>query len=323
MIGHRHRKDLGDIDALVKSIREYGLFQPIGATPDLELAWGRRRLEAFRRLGRKKIPARIVKDTSIVEAEYEENERRKDFTAEERVAILETIKRKPLGDQRRAQNLATVDEAAKHAGFKNRETARQARDVVNTGHQPLTDAMNQELVSVNAAWRIATTVPREELPDTPEAMPELAKTLRRAAKARPSDGQGEAPHVIPAPGSDPQAPGTSPDQKTGSSPEAGAGKSADGGELKEIRSDAPGLEDAERQHDGRPQEDAQGPRESAEALQALRGILNSADTLEANRERLVDLLSDQDWLQLAANAPRIIAVLRDLSDRASARSGAC
>ena len=33
-LGNRHRKDMGDIEALAQSIQEEGLLQPIGITPD-------------------------------------------------------------------------------------------------------------------------------------------------------------------------------------------------------------------------------------------------------------------------------------------------
>src|SRR5690242_18225091 len=51
IVGIRHRKDTGDIDALMRSIEEVGLLQPITITPDGILVCGWRRLEAIRRLG--------------------------------------------------------------------------------------------------------------------------------------------------------------------------------------------------------------------------------------------------------------------------------
>src|SRR3546814_10004644 len=68
--------------------------------------------------------------SDVFSSELHENEVRKDFTPSERVAIEKAIQRKPLGDQSRSQNFATVDDAARMAGFGNRETARQARTVV-------------------------------------------------------------------------------------------------------------------------------------------------------------------------------------------------
>ena len=50
-VGHRHRKDMGDLDALISSIERDGLLQPITITPDGVLVCGARRLAAVRRLG--------------------------------------------------------------------------------------------------------------------------------------------------------------------------------------------------------------------------------------------------------------------------------
>ena len=54
-IGFRHRQDLGDIDALMRSIDQHGLLQPITITPDGVLVCGRRRLEAVKRMGWRRI----------------------------------------------------------------------------------------------------------------------------------------------------------------------------------------------------------------------------------------------------------------------------
>ncbi len=50
-VGHRHRKDMGDLDELIASIERDGLLQPITITPDGVLVCGARRLAAVRRLG--------------------------------------------------------------------------------------------------------------------------------------------------------------------------------------------------------------------------------------------------------------------------------
>lgn len=50
-VGHRHREDLGDIDALAASIDQFGLLQPITLTPEGVLVCGRRRLAAIKKLG--------------------------------------------------------------------------------------------------------------------------------------------------------------------------------------------------------------------------------------------------------------------------------
>ena len=51
MIGHRHRTDLGEIDALAASIAKLGLLQPPTITTDGTLVCGARRLAAVKQLG--------------------------------------------------------------------------------------------------------------------------------------------------------------------------------------------------------------------------------------------------------------------------------
>ena len=59
-VGERHRRDLGDIDALAANIQRVGLLQPIVVTPDGFLLCGERRLRAAKLLGWKMIPVTIV-----------------------------------------------------------------------------------------------------------------------------------------------------------------------------------------------------------------------------------------------------------------------
>lgn len=173
----RFRKDLGSLDELVDSIREVGLLQPIGITNQKELVFGQRRIEAFKRLGRATIPARIVSVTSIAKGEHDENELRKEFTASERVAILQAIGRKPEGGQSAdCQDLVSRDDAAKQAGFWNRETARQATAVVDHGTSELVDAMDKGEVSIDAAAVIA-----KQPAEVQSNIVKLPKPARKAA----------------------------------------------------------------------------------------------------------------------------------------------
>ena len=59
-IGERRRKDMGDIDALARSIGDVGLLHPVVVTPKGDPIAGARRLEACRILGWKKIPATVL-----------------------------------------------------------------------------------------------------------------------------------------------------------------------------------------------------------------------------------------------------------------------
>ena len=56
----RVRKDLGDIEALGRSITEFGLLQPIVITSENHLLAGERRLCAAKLLGWNEIPALVI-----------------------------------------------------------------------------------------------------------------------------------------------------------------------------------------------------------------------------------------------------------------------
>ena len=85
-IRKRIRKDLGDVNPLMESMKKYGLLAPIIVNKSYELIAGRRRLEAARMLGWKTISVMIMdrdEDTEKLEIEIEENIVRKDFTIDE------------------------------------------------------------------------------------------------------------------------------------------------------------------------------------------------------------------------------------------------
>lgn len=83
----RVRKNLGDLEDLKNSLRNYGLLNPITLTQDYVLIAGERRLEAAKAIGWESINAvilnREVDDVSKLEMELEENNQRKEFTEEE------------------------------------------------------------------------------------------------------------------------------------------------------------------------------------------------------------------------------------------------
>jgi ParB-like chromosome segregation protein Spo0J len=185
-IGERHRKDMGDVQEFADSIQELGLLQPIGITPSCELVYGCRRIEAFKLLGRTHISARVIKIDNIAKGEHAENEIRKEFTVSERVAILEALARKPVGhpsDNR--QDLVDKDEAAKLAGFSNRETARQATAVVREGVPELVEAVDRGAVSIDAAAAIVKQPPEEQKRIVALPAPERKAEVRQFRKPTP------------------------------------------------------------------------------------------------------------------------------------------
>jgi ParB-like chromosome segregation protein Spo0J len=185
-IGERHRKDLGDLQSLADSIAQEGLLQPIGLTRNFDLVFGERRLRACRDfLGWVEIDTRFVEVSSIVAGEFHENEIRKAFTPSERVAIEQAMNKFTHGGDRKsdqAQNLAVDrNKSAQLAGFGNRETARQARKVVERGTSELISAMDKGEISINAAAEIAGKSSNEQqeqlkLPTRKEAIEEAKHT---------------------------------------------------------------------------------------------------------------------------------------------------
>jgi len=64
IVADRHRRDLGDIDGLARSIQAVGLLHPIVVRPDRTLIVGQRRLEAVKRLGWGKVPVTVAPSLS-------------------------------------------------------------------------------------------------------------------------------------------------------------------------------------------------------------------------------------------------------------------
>lgn len=107
-IGDRHRKDLGDLDALVTSIEAVGLLHPIVLDGAGTLIAGERRLAAWRiaRPG-ESIPAHVATGlddaVAALRAERDENVCRKDFAPTEAVALGERIEalERPKAEERK------------------------------------------------------------------------------------------------------------------------------------------------------------------------------------------------------------------------------
>lgn len=106
-IGDRRREDLGDIEALAESIRQYGLLAPPVLTDDGTLVAGQRRVEAMKLLGWTETPyinkGQLTAER-LHEIELEENIRRKDFTEYEisknMVALAEAVGRRLVEESR-------------------------------------------------------------------------------------------------------------------------------------------------------------------------------------------------------------------------------
>lgn len=107
VLGFRHRHDLGDIDALMRSIEQHGLLQPITITPDGVLVCGRRRLEAVKRMGWRTLKvwvrSGLSDELSRILAQQDENEQHKPLTPLEEEALFNELSRVMAEDAARRQ----------------------------------------------------------------------------------------------------------------------------------------------------------------------------------------------------------------------------
>lgn len=145
IIGDRHRKSMGDIDALARSIAKVGLLQPILVKPDGNLIAGARRLAACKLLGLADIPVTVATnlDDAILAltAERDENTCRENFAPSEAIEIgkrLEALERPKAEDRMMAgvpssdsdEGTGRTDDTVAAAVGMKRDKYRKAKKVV-------------------------------------------------------------------------------------------------------------------------------------------------------------------------------------------------
>jgi hypothetical protein len=150
VIGERHRRHLGNIDALAANIGELGLLHPVVVRRDGLLVAGERRLEACKRLGWKSIPATVVGLKEIVRGEFAENGMRKDFLPSEVDAIRRALEplektaaqrrmrlgRTPSGNFPEGPTGQTHDKVGTFAGMSGRTVEKVAAIVTAAERDP-------------------------------------------------------------------------------------------------------------------------------------------------------------------------------------------
>jgi hypothetical protein len=176
-IGERHRKEMGDLEALAASIAREGLLQPVGITEDFRLVFGQRRLVAVQDILKwPTIPARVVRVSSLLAAEHDENEVRKSFTASERTAIASALEQE-IGNRqgqrtdRQLQDncpevpagVQTRELAAQKAGFNSYKTYERAKRVVEKAVDEVVAQMDAGDLSISAAAVIAEQPPERQI----------------------------------------------------------------------------------------------------------------------------------------------------------------
>lgn len=94
-VNGRHRRDMGDIQALADSIADVGLLNPVTLTREGRLVAGHRRIEAVRLLGMDTVPVRFADNlddaAKLLRAERDENVCRLDMKPSEKAALGEAL----------------------------------------------------------------------------------------------------------------------------------------------------------------------------------------------------------------------------------------
>lgn len=209
------RKGFGDLLSLMISIRNLGLLHPIGITSNFRLVYGKRRLEACKRLKWDSIPAVVIRDDKLAfRTQREENVMRRELTAQEMVELTDRITGtsasnpadsntesgsgdqdcpnldKPNATTKKHSVQRKDDIAAKQVGLGCKSTYRYAQAVVDKGCDQLKDAMNQKKVSISAAAQLAKLPKKEQEKldyDNPKALKQKAKVLRMKKPAEDND----------------------------------------------------------------------------------------------------------------------------------------
>lgn len=218
-IGDRHRKDMGDLTDLIKSLDKLGMLQPIGLTPEPEfsLVFGERRIRAAQVLGWEDVPY-VVVDTiagaaEALRAERDENACRKEMTPSELVSLgkaIEEIERPKATERKKSGAKAepsgtgsgrstgeTRDAVGEAIGVSGRHY-EQAKKVVEQGTPELVKAMDAGELSVKVAAKVAElpAAKQVKVAQAPDPKAEATKQIEKAErkpKAKPCDDKPADP----------------------------------------------------------------------------------------------------------------------------------
>jgi ParB family chromosome partitioning protein len=183
VVRNRIRKDPGDLGGLCDSIEEVGLLHPVVLNPKRELVAGLRRIEAFKSLGRKKIPSVIVNNLTdaakLLKAERDENDCRLDFAPMEAFAMGEALEALEAPRARDRQLEGAVKGGKARHGIKVVENNHKAengrtRDIVG-------DAVGMSGQTYQKLKAVGTAVKAD-----PETFGPIAEEMDRTRKITPA-----------------------------------------------------------------------------------------------------------------------------------------
>jgi ParB/RepB/Spo0J family partition protein len=182
------RKTAGDITELASSIKEKGLLQPITVRPvgnKYELIIGRRRFEASKAVGLKKIPAiiREMSDEEAIATSLVENIQRGNLTPEEEAEAISNLVN-IYQSQRQVAKILGLNEATIRTKLSILELLPKVRKEVRIKYAPpVEERKKAEAIPFEHATMVAQafrteevkrTIPKEEIS---RKQVELAKTI--------------------------------------------------------------------------------------------------------------------------------------------------
>jgi ParB-like chromosome segregation protein Spo0J len=192
-----YRKELGFIDGLAKSMNgKNGQLQPIGIDTSAFLIWGRRRLEASKKLGWTEILCRIVDFSDPMTAMKEENENRLNPTPSEMTAIMRCIEASERAKGKARQKIGgkgkeifpdpsetgqARDKAAEAFGLSGK-TFEAMKTIEDQGTEKLKDAWNAGEISTHDAASAASEPPNVQNEAVKRVRKRKAKTAKQAVK---------------------------------------------------------------------------------------------------------------------------------------------
>ena len=179
----RHRRDMGDIEALANSIDEIGLLQPIVITASRKLVAGERRLLAFISRGWPTIPAYIVSGldeaAQLLIAERDENTCRKEFTPSEAVSLGKTLEALEKPKARERQKAGTNQHSEGRGKLPQGSTGRTREKIAEVvGMSGQTYAKAKKVIEAAEADPVLLPIV-EEMDSTGKVDPAYKKATRR------------------------------------------------------------------------------------------------------------------------------------------------
>lgn len=194
-VGERHRRDMGDIGSLAKSIASVGLLHPIVVRSDNVLIAGERRLVACKQLGWDTVPVTVVDLEQVIRGEVAENSDRKDFTPLEAVALAEAMEpllkaaakeRQIEGGRAGGQACGNFPQASVDASLSRDKTRDKVAEFVGVSGRTLEKAKAVAIAAREEPEKFAALAEKmDETGNIDRAFKDMKKALKEARENVP------------------------------------------------------------------------------------------------------------------------------------------